>query len=150
MAKPNTAKGTKLRLFMESAPGSGVFTAFCGLTAKSINFQTNTNETVVPDCDNPDDPAWRELTKVSRFADISGSGLMDLLNARPRYWAAYNSADAVNMRVEIDVPLAQGGGYWEGAFMVTGMNVGGNDGELVNVELAIGSSGEVAWVDAVA
>lgn len=56
MAKPVTVKGTKVRLLQGNGASPEVFTSFCGLTAKSINFQTNTNETFIPDCDDPEAP----------------------------------------------------------------------------------------------
>ena len=147
MAKPITTKGTKVRLLQGDGAQPEVFTKFCGLTAKSINFQTNTNETFVPDCDNPDDPAWRELAKSGRYVSITGSGLLDQ-NALESYQAAYDSDEAANYRMEIAVPLASKGGHWIGPFMLTNFTITGNDGELTTVEITLESSGTVAWVPA--
>jgi predicted secreted protein len=148
MTKPTTVKGTKVRLLQgDGATPTEAFTAFCGLTARSISFQTNTNDTQVPDCDDPDAPQWREITKVSRFVSVSGSGILDM-NALPEYQAAYDDPDSVNYRIEIAVPMASNGGYWEGAFMLTGFTITGNDGEFAQVELSIESDGPVTWVDA--
>lgn len=146
MAKPQTAKGTKLLLLLGNGADPEVFTKICAVTAKGINFQTNTNEYFVPDCDNPDDPAWREMTKSGRFADISGSGTLDMA-ALARIRAAYNDENAINVRVQLDV--SPNGGYWEGPFMFNGFNIAGNDGELVQLsDMSIQSAGAVAWVDA--
>ena len=146
MAKPVTIKGTAFRLFLGDGATPEVFSALCGLTTKGINFQTNTNESFVPDCDNPDDPAWREITKSGKFATITGSGIMDAVGAFPRYRDAYDSADSVNMQVRMGASGAFLGGYWEGAFMLTQFNVTGNDGDKVNVEITMESDGEVTWV----
>lgn len=149
MAKPKTVKGTKVRLLQgDGATPTEAFTAFCGLTARSINFQTNTNETNVPDCDDPDAPQWRELAKAGRFVSVSGSGILDM-EALERYQEAYDSPDSVNYRIEIAVPALDNGGYWEGAFMTTGFTVTGNDGELAQVELTLESDGPVTWEPAV-
>jgi predicted secreted protein len=148
MAKPKTVKGTKVRLLQgDGATPTEAFTAFCGLTARSINFQTNTNETQVPDCDDPDAPQWRELAKSGRFVSVSGSGVLDM-DALERYQEAYDSPDSVNYRIEIAVPALDNGGHWAGAFMVTNFTVTGNDGELAQVELTLESDGPVAWVPA--
>ncbi len=148
MAKPKTVKGTKVRLLQGDGetPTEG-FTAFCGLTARSINFQTNTNETFVPDCADPDAPAWRELAKAGRYVSISGSGILDM-NALPRYQEAYDDDEAVNYRVEIAVPALDNGGHWAGPFMLTNFSVTGNDGEHANVEVTLESAGAVVWVNA--
>lgn len=148
MAKPVTVKGTKVRLLQGDGADPEVFTKFCGLTAKSINFQTNTNEQFVPDCTDPDAPAWRELTKSGRFVSISGSGLLDM-DALAAYQAAYDSEDAANYRFEIAVPALDNGGHWLAPMMLTNFQVTGNDGELATVEIALESSGEVVWVPAV-
>lgn len=145
MAQPQTAKGTKLLILFGDGATPEVFSKICALTAKGINFQSNTNEYFVPDCDNPDDPAWREMTKAGRFADISGSGILDMA-ALTRIQAAYDNENAVNLRVQLAV--TPNGGYWSGPFMVNGFNVTGNDGELVQVELTIASAGPVVWTAA--
>lgn len=144
MAKPKIVKGTKVRLLQGDGATPEVFTKFCGLTAKSINFQSNTNETFVPDCDDPDAPAWRELAKSSRYVSLSGSGLLDM-TALEAYQAAYDNDEADNYRFEIAVPALDNGGYWKGAFMLTNFQVTGNDGEHAQVEITLESSGAVAW-----
>ena len=146
MAKPTTVKGTKVRLLQGNGAQPEVFSAYCGLTAKSINFQTNTNETFVPDCDNPDAPQWRELSKSGRYVSISGSGLLNMASLES-FQAAYED-DTATDRFEIAVPALQRGGHWIGQFMLTNFQITGNDGELTNVEITLESSGEVTWVPA--
>lgn len=147
MAKPVTVKGTKVRLLQGDGATPEVFSAFCGLTAKSINFQTNTNETFVPDCDDPDAPQWRELSKSGRYVSISGSGLLNM-GSLEAFQAAYDEDETATYRFEIAVPALQHGGYWIGQFMLTNFQITGNDGELTNVEITLESSGEVLWVPA--
>jgi len=147
MAKPVTVKGTKVRLLQGNGASPEVFSSYCGLTAKSINFQTNTNETFVPDCDNPDAPAWRELAKSGRYVSISGSGLLNMASLES-FQAAYDEDETATYRFEISVPALQHGGHWEGQFMLTNFQITGNDGELTNVEVTLESSGEVVWVPA--
>lgn len=144
MAQPNTVKGTKLRiLFGEGGPV--VYTQLCALNAKGINFQTNTNQVFVPDCDNPDDPAWREITKSGRFASITGNGILDLTNGLAKFQSAFDNEDSIPLRVEIDIADTAGGGYWQGNFMLTQLNITGNDGELVQVAITLESDGAVTF-----
>lgn len=150
MARPVTAKGTKLRIIQGNGATPEVFTAFCALTAKGINFQSQSNDFFVPDCDNPDDPAWRQIAKSGLSATISGQGTLDLTGAAPRYMAAFLDETSANYRVQINQALAVGGGYWEGAFMLTAYEVTGNDGELVTANITLESDGPVTWVPAIA
>jgi hypothetical protein len=147
MAKPKTALGTKVRILFGDGQTPENFTAFCGLTAKSIAFATTTNDFLVPDCDDPDAPAWRELAKSGRSVEITGSGIL-ATDTLARYQAAYDSPNAINARVELAVPALDGGGHWEGAFLLTAFTINGNDGDLTQVDLTMQSSGPVIWVSA--
>ena len=51
-------------------------------------------------------------------------------------------------RLELDLPLASNGGYWEVSMMLTNLNVTGNDGELIQVEIALESDGAAVWFPA--
>lgn len=148
MARPNTLRGTKLLLLLGNGATPEVFTQFCGITAKSINFQKNTGENFVPDCDNPDDPPWRELFASGLFVDITGEGIMDSV-VKDRMFTAWKDSDPLNARLELNVSAALGGGYWNGAFQVTNLTFTGNNEEgLATASISLGSSGEVTWVPA--
>lgn len=148
MAKPNTAKGTKFRILMGNGASPQVFAALCGLTAKSINFQTQTNDFYVPDCTNPDDPAWREITKSGKSATISGQGTLNM-DSHEEFFEAWEDPDSRSYRVELNVGSVNNGGYWAGLFNLTQYNVTGNDGELITAELTLESDGPIVWVPAV-
>ncbi|MDF1625668.1 MAG: phage tail tube protein [Parvibaculaceae bacterium] len=147
MAQPKTMTGNKMTIALGDGATAEEFNAFCGINAKTVNFQTNTNEDFVYDCDDTDSPPWRELTKSGRFVSITGSGQLDT-SVLARYQEAYDSDEAVNAQVILDVLAANGGGYWEGAFMFTQFNITGNNGEKVQVEISLESDGAVTWVDA--
>ena len=148
MAKPTTARGTKLRILMGDDSDPIVYTAYCGLTAKTIRFQSQTNDFYVPDCDNPDDPAWREIVKSGRSVSIQGQGLLDTKDALPRMQDAYNSDLPVPMKVELNIPALSGGGAWVGEFMCTQLEITGNDADLVQANITLESNGEIEWVPA--
>ncbi len=146
MAKPSTANATKLQIMMGNGATPEVFLTYCALTTKSIRFTTQTNEVYVPDCDNPDDPAWREITKAGRAVTVTGQGVMDMINAFGRYRAAYDNELSSNYRILINLSAALGGGYWVGAFMLTEFEVGASDGEKINANITLESDGPVVWV----
>ena len=89
MAEPITGLGTKLRILRETIT-PGTFAQPCALTTKGFNFQTNTNEFFVPDCANPDAPAWRKIAKSGRFISTNGSGLLSFGDL-PNYQADYDN-----------------------------------------------------------
>lgn len=147
MAEPKTVKGTLVGILLGDGATAETFSAFCGINAKTINFQTNTNEEFIYDCANLDAPPWRKLTKSGRFLSVTGTGQLDS-DVLSRYQAAYDDDDAVNAQISIDVPAVDGGGYWESAMMLTNLNITGNNGETTTVEISLESSGPVTWVPA--
>jgi hypothetical protein len=128
-----------------------VFTPDCLInTSRGIQFQSDTNEFVMPDCDNPDDPAWKSVTKDGLSATISGAGMLYTASLSEWYtW--FNGDDGKSILFSVNVLLAAGGGYWEGSFKLTQFEVtsdGNKEQSTCNVTLV--SDGAVTWNDAAA
>jgi predicted secreted protein len=148
MARPKTLRGSKVLIQLESDT-PGTFVAPCALTTKGIDLSAESNDFNVPDCDDPDAATWTERVVAALSAGVSGSGTlaMDSL-ATWREW--FLSAAEKNIRVKLDATLANGGGYFAMSAVLTGLNIGGNQGELATIEVTIASNGEVTWTDAAA
>lgn len=147
MAPPVTRRGTKVRILQgNGATPTEVFAAYCALNAKSVNFQSQSNDFYVADCENPDAPSWRQIVKSGRSLSVSGSGTLNL-NDLTRYQAAYNDDDTLNYRIELDASNSVQGGYWAAAFAVTSLEITGNDEDLIQVSISLESHGAVTWVD---
>jgi hypothetical protein len=144
MAQPTTRRWTKLTIW----PGDGAspedFTSqVCGLTSKGFTLAGETTDTVVPDCDDPDLPAWVERTTRSLSATLSGSGVMaEETLAFWRTWAL--SGEEKNVRVALD--LAGTDGYFAGAFVLTSFELTGEEGNgKINIALEMASTGAITW-----
>lgn len=151
MAKPKTASWSKLIIQVgDGATPTEVFTAQCGLTSKGISFSGDVNDVSVPDCDDPDAPAWAERTVATKSATVSGDGVL-ATDHREDWDEWFQSGVARNCRILIDIPLADGGGYYEGKFLLTTFTINGNqDDAKLTVEVEMQSDGPVVWVDAIA
>lgn len=147
MADPKTVEGVLVGLLVGDGATDEAFTAFCGINAKTISFQTNTNERFLYDCTTPTNVPWRKLTKSGRFASITGTGELDS-TVLDRYMELYNSNEAANVQFNIGVAALDGGGYWAGAFMFTNFEIVGTNGELTTVNISLESSGALTWTDA--
>lgn len=148
MAQPTTRRGTKLRVLQgDGATPSEVFAAYCAINAKEVRFTSQTGEFYVPDCDDPEAPAWRQIVKSGRALTVTGSGTLNMADLE-RYQAAYDDDEAVNYRIELDVANATHGGHWAGGFALTEFGITGNDAELVQVSITLESNGPVTWVPA--
>lgn len=125
------------------------FTKDCLInTDRGIAFSSDVTDIMVPDCDDPSLPGWKQRLKDGMSAEISGAGVLHTKSVES--WFNWVSTDvAKNVRVELQgVTGANGGGYWQGAFKLTQFEVTGNRKELSNASITLQSHGVVTWVDA--
>lgn len=141
MAKPDTIKGTQLYIKISDGASPEVFTHPCLINSdRGVTFRSNTNDIVVPDCDNPDDPAWRELVKDALSAGVTGAGVLDnKLATIQSYTAWWKSDDAKNVQVWLGTL-----GYWQAPFKLTEWEVTGARNDKAQVSITLESDGEVA------
>lgn len=144
MTKPTTAAGSKLSIWLGDGASPEVFVAPCGLTSRGINFSADSNDTNVPDCDDPDAPAWVERVVRSLQAGVTGSGVL-AKEAKTAWEGFFFGGVSKNCRVVIDWGVG-GTHRYDGAFICTGFNVTGALGEKINVEIALQSDGEITRV----
>ena len=141
--------GSKLLVKIGDGASPEVFTPDCLInTSRGIQFQTDTNEYIQPDCDNPDDPAWKSVTKDGLSATINGAGMLYTSSLKD-WFTWYASDDAKNIQFAVNVLLAAGGGCWQGAFKLTNFEIT-SDGnkEQSTCTVTLVSDGTVTWEDA--
>jgi predicted secreted protein len=149
MAKPTTYPASKLYISLgDGATPTETFTAPCGLVSKGIVFSKETNDTTVPDCDDPDAPAWTERGVRTLSAEVTGSGIL-AAEALPTWWAWYANTESANVRIGLNAPPADNGGYWAGLMHLTSFSVTSELGDKVQVAATLISDGQMVWVDAV-
>lgn len=139
MAQADTVRGTALYIKIGDGASPEVFTHPCMInTKRGIQFQSSTNKIIVPDCDNPDDPAWTEAIKDSLSATINGAGTLDFASV-PMFDAWFRSPDKKNVQVWLGTK-----GYWSGAFDLTNWEASGDRGGLAEATITLESAGTVA------
>lgn len=130
--------GNKMLIEVGDGAAPEVFAAPCGLTTKGINRTANANDSEVPDCDDPDAPVWIEREIQSMSWEVSGSGL--LMEDSAATWETwFASGEPRNIKVKI--PRATGGRVYSGAALLTALNVTGNRGEKVAIEVTLSGTG---------
>ena len=75
MAKATTARFGTIVVQVETAV-AGTFISICGVTKREFNMEKNLNDFEVPDCSDPEAPAWVERVVKSISSGISLSGLV--------------------------------------------------------------------------
>jgi predicted secreted protein len=144
MALPTTLSASKLSIWIGDSMSPGLFVSPCGLTTKGIQFTANANDVTVPDCDNPDAPAWVGRVVESLSAGISGSGVL-AMEALATWRAFFFNATAVMCRVVIDDGAGVLGGHFDGLMLCTNFNITGTQGEKIQVEITTASDGAMVW-----
>lgn len=143
MAQAKTVRGVKLLVKIGDGGSPETFTHNCSINAaRSFELASQVNEFAVPDCDDPDLMAWLEREKISIGSTINGAGILNSDDI-PFFSAYAISPDPKNVRCVVDVPGADGGGYWPGAFLLTTFGITGDRGGKVEVNLAFQSTGIV-------
>lgn len=148
MATPDdTLRSGKLQIRIKDPASPTDWIAPCGLVDRSFDLSSSVNEDDVPDCDNPDAPNWVARTIASLSGQASGEGVWS--GASYAIWRGkFLSGAAFDARIDFDASGANGGGYWEGKFVLTALGTAGQNKRLVRTSLTLQSDGPLAWVDA--
>lgn len=149
MAKPNTLRFGKFRVYVEDPDNPGTYIAPCGFTEKSLDLSATSNEDAIPDCDDPDLPAWVARTIATLSAGVRGTGVWNG-GAYATWRRLFLAGASFNVRVEFDDTLANGGGYYQGGAVLNNLGHSGSLGQRVQAAVDMASDGEWTWQDAAA
>src|SRR5690606_21295999 len=116
-------------------------------TSQDFTIEASTTEATAPNCEDPDAPGWVLRAVDTLSAGINGAGTMDTMS-----FAVLRdhmlSGTAFNVRVLLDLPSGQGGGYFEGRYVMTSLGLAKEGKGYVSATVALSSDGEVTWVPA--
>ncbi len=100
MAAPQTLRFGAGALYIGDGATPEVFTKVCGFTEMELTIDKETNDTTVPDCDDPDAAAWTERDVVSLSWSFSASGVV-AVEAVPLLEDATLSSAPSNIRLDL-------------------------------------------------
>lgn len=148
MALAKTIKfGEQLLLWGDGATPE-VFTPLCGFTSLELTVNIETNSTNVPDCDDPDLPAWLVSSEVSKQMQLGGSGVIDV-DALEEFNAWIIDGGEKNFRWLTSSTANPGAnGYWAAPGILSAYGQTGERGQLWNQSATILLNGRPLRVDA--
>lgn len=144
MALPTTYVGTTVALYLrEGTSPTFTYSRPCGLTSHTITFSKQTNEIVIPDCDDLEAAAW--VGRGVESLDLSGSGSGVLAaEAVEKWWDAFASEASIPVRIYIGAPDDTTNGHmWTGNIHLTQFEVTGERGGKAQVNISFASDGEM-------
>ena len=149
MALPTVASGTKLLIKIGDGGGTEVFdTAMtCAAISREVKLSADTNTIVVPDCDDPDAPAAQMREVTAYGMEVSADGVCKT-TVTEAWFTWFKSGAAKNVRVEIGIAAASGGGYFACAAKVSDLSIKGDRGDKIQMSFTLVSDGAVTWTDA--
>ncbi|WP_406720365.1 phage tail tube protein [Thioclava litoralis] len=145
MAKPTTFVGSSVAIFLEDTANPGTFLRPCGLNSHTVTFSKNTQDVTVPDCDDPELPAWIERGVESLDFSANGSGIL-AAEALDNWWAAFNTTDSIKARIYVGKATdTNNGRFWEGKVHVTSFETSGERGNKAQCTVSVVSDGELTY-----
>lgn len=108
MAQPTVLSFGKGLVYFGDGADPEIFAKICGFNSISLQIEKDTNDVTIPDCDDPDAPAWRATDVLSIAWTAEFEGIM-AKEAEPTLWAAVNSGTATNIQIRL-VGFGTGGG----------------------------------------
>lgn len=143
MAQPTTLAFSKLLILVGDGATPEVFSSPCGLTSKGFDISASSNDVQVPDCDDPDAPAWTDRVVKALSGKVSGSGIMAVESFDIwRDWALGGLAK--NVRIQL---VGTGLGYYSGSFILSAFSLKASIGDKVQVDISLDSDGQIIWTD---
>ena len=148
MAQAKTLKFAQQLLMMGDGATPEVFAAPCGFTSLNLTVNIETNTTNIPDCTDPDLPAWLVSDEVSKQMVVGGSGVLDT-DAMQDWRDWLMDGGEKNVRWFTAGTAANGGGYFQAPGILTTYAETGERGQRWNVEVQITLNGKPEWTAAV-
>ncbi|ATS92176.1 hypothetical protein HMSP1_38 [Sinorhizobium phage HMSP1-Susan] len=134
-------------LLGDGATPTEIFTAPCGFTELTMTVNIETNTTNVPDCADPDLPAWLASDEVSKQMTISGNGILDTDAMQEwRDWLMVGGEK--NVRWMTQGTAANGGGYFQAPAIMTAYEETGARGQRWSLSTTLTLNGKPTFTAA--
>lgn len=128
----------------DGATPTEAFTTLCGLRSKTLTINNAEVDVTSADCTTPGGPLWTEVMDGAKRVSVSGNGYFKDETAEATL-TTLALADTPMGNFQIIVPDF---GTFEGEFMVSSVEFGGEQEDGVTYSLSLASSGEVTFTPA--
>lgn len=152
MAQAKTITFGKVLLLLEeqdSSGGAGTYVAPCGVEQLTMTINVETNNTNIPDCDDPDLASWLATDVVSQQMTIEGEGVLDT-DAMQMWqdWWYNDGASERNVRWYRNLTAPNGGGHFQGPAVLTAYSETGQRGQRWRQTFTLALNGKPTFTPA--
>lgn len=147
MALATTIKFGTQALLIGDGQSPEVFTAPCGITTLNKATNVDAQTTAIPDCDDPDLPAWLAVDEISRQLVVSGSGTI-ALESLPMWDLWDRTGGFKNVRWYRNLTAINGGGYLQGPALLTQWEENAEARRRYTFNFAVTFDGKPVWTAA--
>lgn len=131
-------------MISNGATPTPVFESWCGITGLTKTSNKETGTVAMPDCDDPDLPSWLEVYLISNQLVVSFTGTAAQESFKDfEEWDRLS--DMRDVRLLIDIPAADGGGYYEGPALLTQWEAAAENRAPWTFTGAVTFSGQPVW-----
>lgn len=143
--KPTTYVGSTVAIFLEDPTSPGTFLRPCGLNNHTATWEKATQQILIPDCDDPELPAWVARGVESLDFSATGSGIL-AAEAIDAWWDAFNTTESIPARIYVGKATdTTNGRFWEGRVHITSLEIGGERGGKASASVTVVSDGELTF-----
>ena len=139
MAQPETTRFGKFKVLLGNGASPEVFASPCGFTQRAFNRSKELTDSVVPDCDDEDKPAWTGRDVRSLSASISGSGVL-AKSALPLWEDAFEGIEPTSVKV-VFVWKNDETTTYTGKMHVSSLEISADLGDKVQISVSMESDG---------
>jgi hypothetical protein len=148
MALAKTLRFGQQLLLIGNGAEPEVFAPLCGFTSLNLTVNIETSSTNIPDCEDPDLPAWLASDEVSKQMVLGGQGVLDTDAVQiEEDWILEGGEK--NFRWLREGSAANGGGYWSAPGILSTYEQTGERGQRWNRNVGITLNGRPTFTPAV-
>lgn len=147
MAAAKTIKFGETLLLLGGTLIGDPFVTPCGFTSLGLSVNIEINTTNIPDCSDPDLPAWLAADEVSKQMVLTGEGVID--TDAWKVWNAWVLAGGARyVRWFLDLTGANGGGYFQAPALLSTFEQTGERGQRWTGSIGLTMDGKPTWTAA--
>lgn len=144
---------SKIALMIDTL-GNDSFDAWCGITGLTKTSNKDIGTIAMPDCDDPDLPAWLEAYLISNQMVVTGTGTaaresfkeFEAWDRGTTYAGATLEGGMKTARLVLDIAKADGGGHYEGDALLSQWEASAQNRAPWTFSFGVTFSGQPTWV----